>query len=316
MKRDKAWREFEKLVAAIEAQAAPRDAVVKSPDRIRDLVTGRMREVDASIRVRLGTADILLTIECRKRGRTPDDRWIEQLASKRQKIGAAKTIAVSASGFTDPARATASQYGIELRVLSEVEPSDIEAWLTGQGVVHLFRQIEAVKCEVALAASPDEMFPVQAEVPQFFHQIVASPFPAVVFLQFLELTQANHFWSIPLDGTKTRLTFDLDATASDLIPVPLSPMPRTPPGPLQIELHGARQVVRALRLSALVSYEAAVFSPEDGRHYDYQGSANQVQHTVFEGELFDLPVRFDHQFETDESSVRARFGKTKKRSDG
>lgn len=204
MKRDKTWREFEQLIAAIEAQAVPRGALVKSPDRIRDLVTGRMREVDAAIRMRLGTADILMTIECRKRSKAGDDPWIEQLASKRQKIGAAKTVAVSASGFTDSARKTALQHGIELRVLSEVQPGDIEAQLTGRGAVHLFRQIEGVACEVALASSPDpdQALAVDAEAPRFFHQLVASPFPAVVFLQFPELTQANRFWSIRSMGQR------------------------------------------------------------------------------------------------------------------
>ena len=40
------WREFERLVAGLEKQLAPRGAQIKSPDRIRDLVTERMREVD------------------------------------------------------------------------------------------------------------------------------------------------------------------------------------------------------------------------------------------------------------------------------
>lgn len=95
-------------------------------------------------------------------------------------------------------------------------------------------------------------------------------------------------------------------------------MPRVPPSPLQIELDGARRAVGALRLSALVSYESAAFSPEDGKYYNYQGAPNQsVQHTVFEGGMFDLPVRFDHQFDADdESSVRVRFGKVPKPGDG
>lgn len=50
-------------------------------------------------------------LECRKRGRRADDTWIEQLATKRAKIGAVKTIAVSASGFSDSAQLTAGQHG-------------------------------------------------------------------------------------------------------------------------------------------------------------------------------------------------------------
>lgn len=94
------WRLFEELVARLERAAAPRHATVKSPDRIRDQQTGKLREVDASIKFRTGFEDILITIECRKRKRKADDTWIEQLATKRQKLGAAKTIAVSSSGFS------------------------------------------------------------------------------------------------------------------------------------------------------------------------------------------------------------------------
>src|SRR5476649_237725 len=126
--KKKNWREFEKLVARIEEMAVPRGATVKSPDRLRDLTTGQLREVDASIRHRLGTVEILVTVECRQRARTADDTWIEQLATKRHKVGAAKTIAVSATGFSSAAIKSAAQLGIELRPLSEVSAREIEGW--------------------------------------------------------------------------------------------------------------------------------------------------------------------------------------------
>lgn len=69
-RRDPEWREFERLVARIEADAGPRGLVVTSPDRLRCKLTGRMREVDATIRAKVGTTDILVTIECRNRQRT------------------------------------------------------------------------------------------------------------------------------------------------------------------------------------------------------------------------------------------------------
>lgn len=70
--QDPEWREFERLVARIEADAGPRGLVVISPDRIRCKVTGRLREVDASIRSRIGTAETLITIECRRRAAIQD----------------------------------------------------------------------------------------------------------------------------------------------------------------------------------------------------------------------------------------------------
>ncbi len=124
----KDWKLFERLVARIEASIEEGNAVIKSPDQIEDLQTGEMREVDASIRKGVGSAAVLITVECRKRGKTQDVTWIEQLATKKRKIGAAMTIAVSSRGFSAPAVATAVQEGILTRSLTEVEENGFD-WL-------------------------------------------------------------------------------------------------------------------------------------------------------------------------------------------
>ncbi len=82
---------------------APTGAAVKSPDRIPDKVTGEPREVDVSIRYKIGTSPVLITIECRDRSSKEDVRWIEQIAEKKHSIGASITVAVSSSDFTKPA---------------------------------------------------------------------------------------------------------------------------------------------------------------------------------------------------------------------
>ena len=124
-----AWREFEQLVARIEADAGPLGLTVKSPDRIRCKITGRLREVDASVRAGIGTADLLLTIECRKRRPKQDVTWIEQLATKKNNIGATHTIAVSSSGFSDEAKALAAHHGIGIRYITEISATDVSRLL-------------------------------------------------------------------------------------------------------------------------------------------------------------------------------------------
>jgi hypothetical protein len=131
------WRQFEELVALIERTLSPSGAIVKSPDRLIDLLTGQYREVDASIRYKIGSVHILITIECRKRSRVQDDTWIEQLAKKREKIGAAKTIAVSSRGFSAPALKTAELSGIEARTISEITREDVADWSELQ-FIHYF----------------------------------------------------------------------------------------------------------------------------------------------------------------------------------
>lgn len=130
-----AWREFEKLVARIERAMAPSGAEVKSPDHIPDKVTGQLREVDASIRYKVGTCPILITIECRDRSSIEDVQWIEQLAEKKRSIGGAITVAVSSSGFSEPAIKKAAALDIEIRTLAEASPNEFVQWLSFQNVV-------------------------------------------------------------------------------------------------------------------------------------------------------------------------------------
>ena len=122
------WREFEKLVTRIEQVLSPKGAVVKSPDFLIDKTTGEQREVDASIKFKAGTADIIITIECRERTSVQDSIWIEQLVTKQSNIGASKTIAVSANGFTDPAIRKAKLYGIEVRKITKIDNASIFGW--------------------------------------------------------------------------------------------------------------------------------------------------------------------------------------------
>jgi hypothetical protein len=119
------WREFEKLVARIETDADKLGLTITSPDKIRSKVTGKLREVDASIRMKAGTSNVLITIECRKRKTVQDVTWIEQLATKRNHIGADRTIAVSATGFSKEAETVADYCGIDLRKISEVSIDEI-----------------------------------------------------------------------------------------------------------------------------------------------------------------------------------------------
>jgi hypothetical protein len=122
------WKEFQDLVARIERLAAPLGAKVKSPDRIRDKVTGQLRDVDASIRYRVGTTEILIAIEARHRNGVQDVTWIEQLAGRRDSIGAHATIAVSSTSFSEPARKLAEARGIALRNVRETTDDEITRW--------------------------------------------------------------------------------------------------------------------------------------------------------------------------------------------
>lgn len=157
--RSQSWREFEQLVARIEQAAAGATANVTSPDRVRSLITGRKREVDATIRTRVGTADVLITIECRKRKASQDVTWLEQLGSKKQAVGAWRTIAVASSAFSSDAITAAAFYGIELRILSQITDADIQGLLLPRSVVHVFKSVDLYESpQIEFDAEPDDDF--------------------------------------------------------------------------------------------------------------------------------------------------------------
>lgn len=151
------WRQFELLVAQIESALLSHDAQVMSPDRIPDLVTGKLREVDASIRLNVGSTPILITLECRDRHSIQDDTWIEQLATKKAKIGASVTIAVSSSGFTEPATRSAKHFGIELRTLKPLAEMEAKDWVEKAGIKVEVREWRFTDVKLMLDQAPDNV---------------------------------------------------------------------------------------------------------------------------------------------------------------
>lgn len=137
------------FVARIEQQLAGTGVKVTSPDRIKSSITGGKREVDASLRTTIGSLQILITIECRKRKASQDVTWMEQLASKRQAIGAARTIAVASSSFSKEAIQAAEFYGIDLRILSEIQDaelqSELQSWCLPSFVVHVYKHSDIIE---------------------------------------------------------------------------------------------------------------------------------------------------------------------------
>jgi len=221
---EKDWREFEKLISRIEAALAPEGAKVESPDHIQDKVTGEMREVDAAIRYQIGTVPILITIECRDRSGIEDVTWIEQIATKRENIGAAKTIAVSSSGFTAPAIKLAELKGIEIRRISDITDEEIKKLIVWKGFVGRLFRAEIVDVGVHLdGEEPTTPVRVSTRVRAL---IKKGKFNAPVFcrcadgrflsvVDFLEMmTGPQDFADVPDDGTRVRKTYRADFRGS------------------------------------------------------------------------------------------------------
>lgn len=125
------WREFEQLVERLEAHNLPPGAILKSPDRVKCLKTGRLREVDVTIQLSINQGSKLITIECRDRpsSSAEDVTWIEQLITKKRNLGAVVTIVISSTGFTDTAVQMAANEGILLRTIDDIAEDEIDSWV-------------------------------------------------------------------------------------------------------------------------------------------------------------------------------------------
>lgn len=122
-------RELEKLVAQLEYVLSDTPFKVKSPDFLKDRSSGTVREVDVSVRGRVGSVDLLVIYECRDRDETEDVTWIEQIAQKGEDVGAHRVVAVSSEGFTQGATNKAAAKDVVLRTVADVDVTDLFDWL-------------------------------------------------------------------------------------------------------------------------------------------------------------------------------------------
>jgi len=122
-------RALEQLVAELERVLGPTDVVITSPDYIIGRESGSRREVDISLWATVGSARILVIIECRDRQEVQDVTWIEQLATKKEDVGANKAIAVCLEGFTSGAQNLAVARQIDVRTITSVADPEVFGWL-------------------------------------------------------------------------------------------------------------------------------------------------------------------------------------------
>ena len=156
----RAGRGLEQLVQGLERLLAETPVEIRSPDFIVGKNTKTRREVDVSLRCKAGSVDILVILECRDRQSIQDVTWIEQLASKREDVGADKAVAVSATGFSQGAHNLAQLKQIELRSFAEIDEAVVFAWLKILAVEYRTRHMDVVGVTIDLADLPPEMTPM------------------------------------------------------------------------------------------------------------------------------------------------------------
>lgn len=123
------WKIFEKLVFNIQ-KLKYKNAEISYDDKIRDVITKRMRQVDITIRLQNNNRTELIIIECKEYNKkTLNQPNIEQFASFIKSVGADKGIMVAANGYSKSAKVYAKAMDIELFNLDEANNIDWEDYI-------------------------------------------------------------------------------------------------------------------------------------------------------------------------------------------
>ena len=155
----KAGRDLEELVETLESLLAGTGVELRSPEFIQGKNSKTLREIDVTLRSRIGSTPVLVMMECRKRGRIQDVQWIDEIAGKKDDVGADKAVAVARKGFTAAARNAAEFRGIELRTLGDVDAASLSSWLNTDTLTVKTRYSAPrdVKIFASASAAPDLM---------------------------------------------------------------------------------------------------------------------------------------------------------------
>jgi hypothetical protein len=121
----KKGKTFEKLVAQLEKSLSGSKSITfKAPEKLRDKVTGQLREHDIILYYENKHHSFKIAIECRDRSRPIGVNQIESFFSKCNDTQIDQGIMVSAKGFYNTAIKKAKSYGIGCFNLEQVSSLD------------------------------------------------------------------------------------------------------------------------------------------------------------------------------------------------
>ena len=121
---------LERFVEQIEKILIPHGITVTPNEKVFNEDGVQVAEFDIEIEGKIGTTEFKWLIECRDRptqGSAPS-AWIEQLVGRRDRFNFDKVIAVSTTGFAEPAKQYAEESGIEIRTVTETDIEQIRDW--------------------------------------------------------------------------------------------------------------------------------------------------------------------------------------------
>ncbi len=117
------WKKFEELVKKVQKKLAP-NAIVKLDDKIIGKITGVKRQIDISVRQKVGNYDLLIAIDCKDYSKPVGLPQIGEFIELISDIQANKGVIVSANGFTKTAKIRGEKAGLNLYRLVDTGEHD------------------------------------------------------------------------------------------------------------------------------------------------------------------------------------------------
>ncbi len=161
MNNDPKWLKFEKLVAKLQQELSP-NAIVTHNEKIIGQITGKERQVDISIKQKIGQFDLLIAVDCKDYNKPADVNDVESFQGLLRDIQANKGAMVSANGFTSTALQLGRKSNISLFKLIDVDEHEWQTLLSIPMVCD-FRRLEHYRFKIPsetaqfLSEDPKEM---------------------------------------------------------------------------------------------------------------------------------------------------------------
>jgi|GEM_PF-1911813 len=114
--------EFQRLIAVIQSHLDP-GASIEEFALLEDRVTLTKREVDVCVTGSVAKQAVIVSVECRDRGRPADVTWVDEMNCKHSRLATSLLVLVSHSGFTPEAVRVADAHNIRHVVLTDVAPT-------------------------------------------------------------------------------------------------------------------------------------------------------------------------------------------------
>jgi len=124
----KTGRSFERIIARIQKSVHER-AEIGVNEKIRDVDTGRLRQIDITIRLSDGPTQFFGIVEVRDQSRPIGVRYVEEIFGKQRSVRADAAFLVSKSGFAKTAIIKANQLAIRALSYDEAQDADWSNWL-------------------------------------------------------------------------------------------------------------------------------------------------------------------------------------------